>query len=94
MNCPNVGRGIWPDLCAPSVNWLLMAAIARACRHLSNFREPGGRLWDRVSADMVLTTFLLSIALREIWELPLPAAIAIGVGFGTVEGSLPSPPIC
>ena len=36
---------------------------------------------------MVLTTFLLSIALREIWGLPLPAVIAIGVGFATVEGA-------
>ena len=36
---------------------------------------------------MVLTTFLLSIALREIWGLPLPAVIAIGVGFATVEAA-------
>jgi hypothetical protein len=36
---------------------------------------------------MLLTTFLLSIAMREIWALPLPAAVAIGVGFGVVEGS-------
>ncbi|PSO32537.1 potassium transporter Kup [Bradyrhizobium sp. MOS002] len=71
----------------PAVNWLLMVAtlvLAIGFRTSENLAAAYG---IAVSADMVLTTLLLSIALREIWGLPLPAAIAIGLGFATVEGA-------
>jgi K+ transporter len=34
----------------------------------------------------VATTVLLSVAMREIWEWPLPAVIGIGLGFATIDG--------
>ncbi len=71
----------------PSVNWLLMAATLALAVTFRTSENLAAAYGIAVSADMVLTTFLLSIALREIWELPLPAAIAIGVGFATVEGA-------
>jgi KUP system potassium uptake protein len=71
----------------PAVNWLLMAATLALAIGFRTSENLAAAYGIAVSADMVLTTFLLSIALREIWGLPLPAAIAIGAGFATVEGA-------
>ena len=71
----------------PAVNWLLMAATLALAIGFRSSENLAAAYGIAVSADMVLTTFLLSIALREIWRLPLPAAIAIGVGFAAVEGA-------
>jgi KUP system potassium uptake protein len=71
----------------PAVNWLLMAATLTLAIGFGTSENLAAAYGIAVSADMVLTTFLLSIALREVWGLPLPAAIAIGVGFATVEGA-------
>src|SRR6516164_4863474 len=38
-----------------------------------------------VSATMLATTVLLSIAMRETWNWPLPAVILIAIGFATVD---------
>jgi KUP system potassium uptake protein len=71
----------------PAVNWLLMAATLTLAISFGSSDGLAAAYGIAVSADMLLTTFLLSIAMREIWALPLPAAVAIGVGFGVVEGS-------
>jgi KUP system potassium uptake protein len=71
----------------PAVNWLLLAATLALAISFRTSENLAAAYGIAVSADMVLTTFLLSIALREIWGLPLPVAIAIGVGFATVEGA-------
>jgi KUP system potassium uptake protein len=71
----------------PAVNWLLMAATLALAVGFRSSENLAAAYGIAVSADMVLTTFLLSIALREIWGLPLPAVIPIGVGFATVEGA-------
>jgi KUP system potassium uptake protein len=39
-----------------------------------------------MGATMLATTVLLSIAMREIWGWPMPAVIAIGLGFATIDG--------
>jgi KUP system potassium uptake protein len=70
----------------PAVNWLLMAATLTLAITFKSSDNLAAAYGIAVSADMVVTTFLLSIALREIWGLPLPAVIGIGAGFATVEG--------
>ncbi len=70
----------------PAVNWLLMAATLTLAITFKTSDNLAAAYGIAVSADMVVTTFLLSIALREIWGLPLPAVIGIGAGFATVEG--------
>ena len=74
---------VWTLIIITTVKYITLA-LAVGFRTSENLAAAYG---IAVSADMVLTTFLLSIALREIWGLPLPAAIAIGVGFATVEGA-------
>ncbi len=71
----------------PSVNWLLMTATLALAVSFGTSENLAAAYGIAVSADMVLTTFLLSIALREIWGLPVLVAIAIGLGFATVEGA-------
>ena len=70
----------------PAVNWVLMAATLTLAITFKTSDNLAAAYGIAVSADMVVTTFLLSIALREIWGLPLPAVIGIGAGFATVEG--------
>ena len=70
----------------PTVNWLLMAAtliLAISFRHSSGLAAAYG---IAVSGTMLATTVLLSIAMRTIWEWPLPAVIGIGIGFATIDG--------
>jgi KUP system potassium uptake protein len=70
----------------PRVNWLLMIAtlsLAISFRHSSDLAAAYG---IAVSATMLATTVLLSIAMRKIWGWPLPAVIGIGVGFATIDG--------
>jgi KUP system potassium uptake protein len=70
----------------PMVNWLLMIAtlgLAIGFHHSSGLAAAYG---IAVSATMLATTVLLSAAMREIWRWPLPAVIAIGLGFATIVG--------
>ena len=70
----------------PAVNWLLMAATLTLAIGFGTSDNLAAAYGIAVSADMVVTTLLLSIAIREIWGWPMPAVIGIGAGFATVEG--------
>jgi KUP system potassium uptake protein len=70
----------------PKVNWLLMVvtlSLAISFRHASGLAAAYG---IAVSATMLATTILLTIAMRTIWRWPLPVVIAIGIGFVTIDG--------
>jgi KUP system potassium uptake protein len=70
----------------PAVNWLLMVitlTLAVSFRSSSNLAAAYG---IAVSATMLATTVLLSIAMREIWGWPLPVVLIIGIAFGLVDG--------
>jgi KUP system potassium uptake protein len=69
----------------PAVNWLLMAATLTLAISFGTSDNLAAAYGIAVSADMVVTTLLLSIAIREIWGLPLPAVIGFGAGFAAVE---------
>jgi len=69
----------------PAANWLLMVvtlALAIGFGSSSNLAAAYG---IAVSATMLATTILLSLAMRKIWNWPLPAVIVIAVGFATVD---------
>jgi len=70
----------------PAVNWQLMIvtlALAIIFGSSSNLAAAYG---IAVSATMLATTVLLSIAMREIWHWPVPAVVAMGIGFALVDG--------
>jgi len=87
MRIVQTSAGGFGQIYVPAVNWLLMAATLALAISFKTSEGLAAAYGIAVSADMVLTTLLLSMALREIWGLPLPAVIAIGVGFATVEGA-------
>jgi KUP system potassium uptake protein len=87
MRIVQTSAGGFGQIYVPAVNWLLMAATLALAISFKTSENLAAAYGIAVSADMVLTTLLLSMALREIWGLPLPAVIAIGVGFATVEGA-------
>jgi KUP system potassium uptake protein len=70
----------------PTVNWLLMVAtlsLAISFRHSSGLAAAYG---IAVSATMLATTVLLSVAMRKIWGWPLPAVVGIGAKFAAIDG--------
>jgi KUP system potassium uptake protein len=70
----------------PAVNWLLMVVTLGLALSFGSSSRLAAAYGIAVSATMLATTILLSIAMREIWKWPLPAVLAIGIGFATVDG--------
>jgi KUP system potassium uptake protein len=70
----------------PTVNSLLMVVTLGLSIGFASSSSLAAAYGIAVSATMLATTVLLSMATREIWRWPLPAAIAIAIGFGTVDG--------
>ena len=70
----------------PTVNYLLMVATLGLAIGFGSSSSLAAAYGIAVSATMLATTVLLSVAMREIWSWPLPAVIAIGIGFATVDG--------
>jgi len=70
----------------PGVNYLLLVVTLGLAIGFGSSSSLAAAYGIAVSATMLATTVLLSIAMREIWRWPLPAVIAIGIGFATVDG--------
>jgi KUP system potassium uptake protein len=70
----------------PAVNWLLMMVTLGLAIGFGSSSSLAAAYGIAVSATMLATTVLLSIAMREIWSWPLPAVIVIAIGFATVDG--------
>src|SRR3974390_788946 len=69
----------------PAVNWQLMIVTLALAIIFGSSGNLAAAYGIAVSATMLATTVLLSIAMREIWNWPVPAVIAIGIGFATVD---------
>jgi KUP system potassium uptake protein len=70
----------------PGVNWLLMVVTLGLAISFGSSSNLAAAYGIAVSATMLATTVLLSIAMREIWNWPAPAVITIAIGFATVDG--------
>jgi len=68
----------------PAVNWLLMVVTLGLAIGFGSSRLAAA-YGIAVSATMLATTVLLCIAMSEIWTWPLPAVIAVGIGFAAVD---------
>jgi KUP system potassium uptake protein len=69
----------------PAVNWLLMGVTLGLAVGFGSSSSLAAAYGIAVSATMLATTVLLSIAMREIWKWPLPPVVAIAMGFGAVD---------
>jgi len=78
--------GGYGQIYLPAVNWLLMVVTLGLSIGFGSSSALAAAYGIAVSATMLATTFLLSVAMREIWSWPLPLVVAIGFGFATVDG--------
>jgi KUP system potassium uptake protein len=69
----------------PTANWLLMIVTLGLAIGFGSSSSLAAAYGIAVSATMLATTVLLSIAMREIWSWPLPVVIVIAIGFATVD---------
>ena len=69
----------------PAVNWLLMIGTLGLAIGFGSSHALAAGYGIAVSATMVATTILLSFAVREIWTVPLPLAVGIGIAFGVID---------
>jgi KUP system potassium uptake protein len=70
----------------PAINWLLMAVTLGLAFSFGSSSRLAAAYGIAVSATMLATTVLLSLAMREIWKWPLPAVIVTGLAFAMVDG--------
>ena len=70
----------------PAVNWLLMVVTLGLAMSFGSSSNLAAAYGIAVSATMLATTALLSIAMRQIGSWPLPVVIVTAVGFATVDG--------
>ena len=70
----------------PAVNWQLMIVTLVLAIIFGSSSNLAAAYGIAVSATMLATTVLLSIAMREIWHWPVPAVVAMGIGFALVDG--------
>ena len=70
-----------------AVNWLLMLVTLGLTIGFGKSDNLAAAYGIAVSATMLMTSFLLFIAMREIWGWPLPAAGVVAAAFVVVDGS-------
>ncbi len=69
------------------VNWLLMIVTVGLTIGFGKSDNLASAYGIAVSATMLMTSVLLFIAMREIWQWPLPAAAAVASGFVIVDSA-------
>jgi KUP system potassium uptake protein len=70
-----------------AVNWILMIATIAITIGFGKSDNLAGAYGIAVSATMLMTSALLLIAMREIWEWSLPISIAVAGTFLLIDGA-------
>ena len=78
---------IYGQIYIPVVNWLLMVATIATTIAFGASDRLAGAYGTAVSTTMLLTTFLLYRAMRDLWKWPLAVAAAVAVVFIVVDTS-------
>ena len=76
---------IYGQIYIPAVNWLLMTATIATTIAFGASDRLAGAYGTAVSTTMLLTTFLLYRAMRQLWKWPAPAAAAVAGIFIVVD---------
>lgn len=69
----------------PAVNWLLMAATLALALGFKTSDSLAAAYGIAVSATMLMTTFLLFIAMHEIWKWSLWLSLLVAGGFAIID---------
>jgi KUP system potassium uptake protein len=78
---------VYGQIYVPVVNWLLMAATVATTIAFGSSDRLAGAYGTAVATTMLLTTFLLYRAMREVWGWPAVAALAVAGVFIVVDAS-------
>jgi KUP system potassium uptake protein len=78
---------IYGQIYIPVVNWLLMIATLATTISFGSSDRLAGAYGTAVSTTMLLTTCLLYRAMRDLWQWPLAAAMAVAGVFIVVDMS-------
>jgi KUP system potassium uptake protein len=78
---------IYGQIYIPAVNWLLMVATTATTVAFERSDRLAGAYGTAVSTTMLLTTFLLYRAMRDLWKWPRAAAMAVVGIFIVVDSS-------
>jgi KUP system potassium uptake protein len=78
---------IYGQIYIPVVNWLLMVATIATTIGFGASDRLAGAYGTAVSTTMLLTTFLLFRAMRDLWKWPLLGALAVAGIFIVVDTS-------
>jgi KUP system potassium uptake protein len=78
---------VYGQIYIPAVNWLLMTATIATTIAFGASDRLAGAYGTAVSTTMLLTTFLLYRAMRDLWKWPAAAAMAIAGIFIIVDTS-------
>jgi KUP system potassium uptake protein len=78
---------IYGQIYIPAVNWLLMTATIATTIAFGASDRLAGAYGTAVSTTMLLTTFLLYRAMRDLWKWPAAAAVAVVGIFIVVDTS-------
>src|SRR5580698_9579952 len=78
---------IYGQIYIPVVNWLLMVATIATTIAFGASDRLAGAYGTAVSTTMLLTTFLLYRAMRDLWHWSLPTAITVAGVFLAVDAS-------
>jgi KUP system potassium uptake protein len=78
---------IYGQIYIPAVNWLLMVATIATTIAFGRSDRLAGAYGTAVSTTMLLTTFLLYRAMRDLWKWPRAVAMAVAGIFIVVDSS-------
>ncbi len=78
---------VYGQIYIPVVNWLLMAATIATTIAFGASDRLAGAYGTAVSTTMLLTTFLLFRAMRDLWKWPMAVAVPVALVFIVVDTS-------
>jgi KUP system potassium uptake protein len=78
---------MYGQIYVPVVNWLLMVATIATTVAFGTSDRLAGAYGTAVSTTMLLTTFLLYRAMRDVWKWPMAVAVPVAAVFIVVDTS-------
>ncbi len=76
---------VYGQIYVPVVNWLMMLATVGTTMAFGSSDRLAGAYGTAVSTTMLLTTFLLYTAMRNVWRWPLLVALGVGGVFVLID---------
>jgi KUP system potassium uptake protein len=76
---------VYGQIYVPVVNWLMMIATVGTTMAFGSSDALAGAYGTAVSTTMLLTTFLLYTAMRNVWRWPLVVALGVGGIFVLID---------